>query len=453
MRAFEERRQREGMVENIRAGISRNSKPEFGGSFGVENSNYAYTKTSNYSEHSNTNECTKIKTERGITLVALIITVVIMLILATVTISEAFGNNGLIEQAKLTKMLATNSIASDQASLDRLMQEYSNIMAEDSDISGPGEGGGDTGGNTTPGGDTGNEEDSDTVAGLKPESGEPVEILTDTTTITDDLENSVVIPGGFGVAEDSGTKVEKGIVIEDDAGNQFVWIPTGTYNVSTTINASGQLTNNLSRRTFTSTGATAVYEDNVITSGIWEFSGEGTIIGAFIASANDNGGFYIGRYEQGEGNVCISNVNPITNVTNTNAVTASETMYSDNTYVTSQLVSSYAWDTILNFICQTNEPGYTLATTTSNTYGNFGSIQSTGAYEYSNIYDLIGNCDEWTSEIGAGNWGGNSVARGAWTNASSNYQYSGHSSANYRGPVRTAYGYSQLSFRVQLYIK
>ena len=92
--------------------------------------------------------------ERGITLVALIITVVIMLILATVTISEAFGDNGLIEQAKRTKMLATNSIASDQASLDRLMQEYSNIMAEDSEISGPG------GGNSTPGGDTGDEEPS-----------------------------------------------------------------------------------------------------------------------------------------------------------------------------------------------------------------------------------------------------------------------------------------------------
>ena len=92
--------------------------------------------------------------ERGITLVALIITVVIMLILATVTISEAFGDNGLIEQAKLTKMLAINSIASDQASLDRLMQEYSNIMAEDSEISGPG------GGNSTPGGDTGDEEPS-----------------------------------------------------------------------------------------------------------------------------------------------------------------------------------------------------------------------------------------------------------------------------------------------------
>ena len=63
------------MVENIRAGISRNSKPEFGGSFDVEIGNYAYAKTSNYLENSNTNVCTKVKAERGITLVALIITI------------------------------------------------------------------------------------------------------------------------------------------------------------------------------------------------------------------------------------------------------------------------------------------------------------------------------------------------------------------------------------------
>ncbi len=166
LRAFEERGQKVEMVENSKGTICKNSKPKLCGSFGVKTGDYAYEKTSSYSEHSNTNTCTKIKTERGITLVALIITVVIMLILATVTISEAFGENGLIEQAKKARDMTTNSIARDQASLDRLMQEYSNIMAEDSDISGPSEGGGGTGGNSTagentiPGGDTGDEEPS-----------------------------------------------------------------------------------------------------------------------------------------------------------------------------------------------------------------------------------------------------------------------------------------------------
>ena len=49
-----------------------------------------------------------------------------------------------------------------------------------------------------------------------------------TTTVYDKLNNTVVIPGGFHFASDSENIVEKGIVIEDDARNQFVWIPTGT---------------------------------------------------------------------------------------------------------------------------------------------------------------------------------------------------------------------------------
>ena len=40
------------------------------------------------------------KNERGITLVALVITIIILIILATVAISFAFGNNGLINTAE-----------------------------------------------------------------------------------------------------------------------------------------------------------------------------------------------------------------------------------------------------------------------------------------------------------------------------------------------------------------
>ena len=42
----------------------------------------------------------KLKEERGITLLALIITVVIMIILASVTISITLGEGGIINQAK-----------------------------------------------------------------------------------------------------------------------------------------------------------------------------------------------------------------------------------------------------------------------------------------------------------------------------------------------------------------
>ena len=151
--------------------------------------------------------------------------------------------------------------------------------------------------------------------------------LENTTTIQDDLGNNVVIPEGFGVAEDSGTKVEEGIVIEDGSGNQLVWIPTGEYNVSTSINSSGKLTNNLSRRTFTTSGATEISGDSEIQEGSYRYYGEGNSssvasgqIDAFKASAESTanggkGGFYIGRYEQGRGNVCKAGVVPYTNIT------------------------------------------------------------------------------------------------------------------------------------------
>ena len=225
----------------------------------------------------------------------------------------------------------------------------------------------------------------------------------------------MVIPGGFHIDKDSGTNVEEGIVIEDASGNQFVWIPTGEYNVSTSINSSGKLTNNLSRRTFTASGATEVSGDNVIEI---YYYGEGNSssvasgqIGAFKASAESvanggKGGFYIGRYEQGSGNVCKAGVAPYTNITRDNAKTQAEAMCSSNNNVESELISSYAWDTALNFICQTNVgsgEGYNLAVTTDKAYGGIDTRkkENTGAYEadnYSNIHDVLGNCREYTTE-------------------------------------------------------
>ena len=85
-----------------------------------------------------------------------------------------------------------------------------------------------------------------------------------------------------------------------------------------------------------------------------------------------NGGFYIGRYEQGTGNVCKYNQTPYVNVTIDTAKSRAEAMYrGKNNNVVSELISSYAWDTALNFICQTNSTGYKLATITSRDYGNF----------------------------------------------------------------------------------
>ena len=71
---------------------------------------------------------------KGITLVALIITIIIIIILSTVTINMAFGDNGLIKQAQLAKDMASNSTIAEEENMNRLMEEYANLMEEDSEI-------------------------------------------------------------------------------------------------------------------------------------------------------------------------------------------------------------------------------------------------------------------------------------------------------------------------------
>ena len=78
-----------------------------------------------------------IKKERGITLVALVITIIIIIILATITMNMAFGDNGLIKQAQKAKDMAANSVIAEQEGMNSLMQEYANVMAEDSEIPDP----------------------------------------------------------------------------------------------------------------------------------------------------------------------------------------------------------------------------------------------------------------------------------------------------------------------------
>ena len=174
-------------------------------------------------------------------------------------------------------------------------------------------------------------------------------------------------------------------------------------------------------------------------------------IGAFKTSATNKGGYYIGRYEQGTGNVCKAGVEPYVKVTRDTAKSQAEAMYGGNSYVTSQLISSYAWDTALNFICQTNSEGYTLATTTDDAYANIGTSNKTqtGAYtedNYSNIHDLLGNCREWTTEYSRGNGtpcvyvGGHYITRGSCA-------------ASRNGDLSTSDSLAYISFRSQMYVE
>ena len=73
------------------------------------------------------NKCKQIRKEqRGITLIALVITIIIIIILATITINFAFGDNGLIKKAEEARDLMTNDMSHEQG----VMQNAADYMNE-----------------------------------------------------------------------------------------------------------------------------------------------------------------------------------------------------------------------------------------------------------------------------------------------------------------------------------
>ena len=473
------------------------------------------------------------KKEKGITLVSLAVTIIVIIIISSITISVTFGENGIIKKAGLTKDLASNFIEEENGDMNRVLSEYANAMG--------GNGGGqipDLGEDKTPptvniqvlavtegsiqimvtASDSGSglaandtykyyinnslkktsTINSYTFDGLTADTQYTIKVeafdeagnrgeaiitantkkketigdliggdkVENNTEIEDDLGNKVWIPGGFGLAEDSATKVEGGIVIQDGPGNQFVWIPIKTYKTT-----KGEKTNKLSRRTFTSSRAEEISGDNYISP---RYYGEGDsrsvakdTIEKFKTSATKKSGFYIGRYEAGTETERTSTKDALTvplvqankyaymYVERSQAKQQAEAMYSGNSYVKSELISSYAWDTALNFMCQNSEYKYTLATTTSNQYGNINSnaYTKTGLYKvngkesdkYSNIYDFLGNKMEWTTEYADASYNP-CVRRGGYAG---NYVYYA-SSRDSAGALPAS---DMDSFRIQLYVK
>src|SRR5699024_2566076 len=75
------------------------------------------------------NNIRNIAENKGITLIALVITVIILIILSTITIDAAFGENGLIETAQQAKNSTEQAIEKEKDSLNQLMEEFNNIIA------------------------------------------------------------------------------------------------------------------------------------------------------------------------------------------------------------------------------------------------------------------------------------------------------------------------------------
>ena len=394
----------------------------------------------------------KLKESKGITLIALVITIIVLLILAGVTIATLTGDNGILkkagdaktqtEQAKEDenlKIAIAGSYGTDgKLNLKDLKDNLTNqgidydknntgfplevkVNGEKKKI--------DANGNII-----------ESIQSLKTKGT----VFKDTTTLEDTYGNQVTIPKGFKIADDSATEVTGGIVIEDATytntiGSQFVWIPVGTGENAIKKANKEKVDIALGRYEFTKTtseySGSSFTEDTTANHNSDYKNAIAKDIEQFKTSVKNNHGYYIGRYEAGvvdyNSSVSTSNSDYKINwtgytgdniklvckkeqqvwnyVTQNKASELSRDMYGSEAKVTSDLINSYAWDTAIVFVQKCGKESN--SSTYSRTWGHSsiteGMPQATGTNiltetskvdKQCNIFDMAGNCLEWTTE-------------------------------------------------------
>ena len=266
-----------------------------------------------------------------------------------------------------------------------------------------------------------------TIASEKAKATVEALSTTDTEMIIDSSSKPVQIPvpKGFGIAKDSATVIDEGIVIEDTRtghnGDQWVWVPvdlqtvngvkkatsmydtisatklTGTTATTTkkSKNILGTLTINGSTVNFTrgSIGTDTSYREpdlikvtdgdrfgsgGIATAG---FSSAQKMAEAFVEDYNGMinsiekyGGFYVGRYEL-TGNLSTPKMQPGDTIFGKSWYhlynTCRKFMGNTDTGV-STMIWGCQWDMICKFI---SEKGTTVSITDSSTYGNYKNVR------------------------------------------------------------------------------
>ena len=349
-----------------------------------------------------------IKTQKGITLIALVITIIVMLILVGVTISMAL-NGGLFGYAKKAakdtesqkqaeQELASGAVIVDGVKYDS-MQDYMDGIP------------------------TGAPKPIDKVE--KDENG----ILKGNAIYTSDGKTAIIPKGFTIVADENGEKsIDKGLIITDEVdstgksiGNEYVWVPVE--------NKDGTLV----RTNWSNNEPTGTIDENYTE----------TLPDDLVNSVKAYKGFYIGRYEAGSEEprteakkdtltdvLTQKGLYPYNYVSQTKAVDQTAKMYTDKTKygVVATLPYGAMWDETLRFVkddahnvtdstdwgnyknatftftgkyCEipsATEPTYTEGTKKDKSE-NTSWLLTTGASEENkakNIYDLAGNVWEWT---------------------------------------------------------
>ena len=322
---------------------------------------------------------------KGITLVALVITIVILLILAGISIS-ALTNTGIFQKAHDAEGKSENAEKQQSELLDSYEKELNKYIPEE----------------------------------LTTANANVVLSETENVELHDANGYKIVVPAGFKVVVNDDTNnamtVDKGIVIEDatssaTAGSQFVWIPVGTITKAdgTTVEI------NLDRYTFDKNGIPTAQGENVVYDWFSETASKGNTVAKSITnfknSVTTNGGYYIGRYEARTTTARNSGDDKLTQitekgtdqvynyVTQIQAASQAQNMY-DNTHpFTSDLMNSYAWDTATLFLqsCGTNNK-YSIQTGVRPSLATTGTNNQTTKDVQCNVFDMASNVKECTTE-------------------------------------------------------
>ena len=157
-----------------------------------------------------------------------------------------------------------------------------------------------------------------------------------TTIIQDAGGNSVKIPGGFTVSTESANNVADGVVIQNDSGDQFVWIP---------IRQASDLHANLNypKYNYPSSNRNKLYDvEN------WNQTGWSDLDADFIVQA---GGFYVGRFEMGWTNKMVikQGVETYHSMSLNTALSQSGKVHKTSTARTT-LMTGWLWDAVMRFV-------------------------------------------------------------------------------------------------------
>lgn len=356
-----------------------------------------------------------LKSKNGITLVALVVTIVVLLILAGVSVSLVLQNNGIINKSKEARRKYGEAKENEQTDLNNVpnwIEEQVN----------------------------GNGKKTENLPG-------------------NDDTNPYLIGENF--KEKEGTNLDNGLVIEDNLGNEYVWIEVpkslyenSDYNTETTAgDKKPTKSTDYDEIEYCIKKYTSAYRSDECDDVYREDNAEGwfadeteydTAKKNMLKSVYENGGFYIARYEAGiseprteAGDATVipvskPNMFPYTFVTRNQAYNLATQVDSGNR--TSCLMFGMQWDLVLAFIHNKANIDNSILTTDSASIGNYGSncwnisnksakyleedaeswgdcpyvkndcgsvLLTTGASDdfcKMNIYDIGGNVSEWTLE-------------------------------------------------------